>query len=170
MQCEKCGKAVAVSDGKYLYYQDKLLFTCKECGNKLADEIECYQRICSVVDSKKSQAEQITNSEDAFEEFLSNIEKTLKKVPLAGDMLSDVPVLVSLVKSYVTGQYKEIPYNTIIAIVATLLYVISPLDLIPDIIPVVGFSDDAMAVAFCVKMIHADLEKYKSWRDDFGIN
>ena len=63
------------------------------------------------------------------------------------------------------GEYKEIPYNSIVAVVATLLYVVAPIDIIPDIIPIVGFTDDAMAVAFCMKMIHDDLEKYKTWRD-----
>ena len=82
-----------------------------------------------------------------------------------GNLLSDIPLLVSLVKSYVDGEYKDIPYNSIIAVIATLLYVISPIDIIPDFIPVVGFTDDAMAVAFCMKMIHDDLEKYKTWRD-----
>ena len=80
-------------------------------------------------------------------------------------MLSDIPLLVSLVKSYIGGEYKEIPYNSIIAVVAVLLYVISPIDIVPDAIPVVGFADDAAAVAFCVKMIHDDLVKYKAWRD-----
>ena len=119
--------------------------------------------------SKKTQAEYITNNEDAFAKFLKNIETTLKKIPSVGNLLSDIPLLVSLVKSYVEGEYKEIPYNSIVAVVATLLYVISPIDIIPDIIPVVGFTDDAMAVAFCMKMIHGDLEKYTAWRDQKDV-
>ena len=118
---------------------------------------------------KKTQAEYITNNEDAFAKFLKSIEATLKKIPSVGSLLSDVPLLVSLVKSYLDGEYKEIPYNSIVAVVATLLYVISPIDIIPDIIPVVGFTDDAMAVAFCIKMIHDDLEKYKTWLDQRDV-
>ena len=165
MTCERCGKGVSASAGEYILYQDKMMFTCKACAKKLDDEIKCARKICSAVDSKKAQAEYITNNEDAFEKFLKTIEETLKKIPGIGNMLSDIPLLVSLVKSYVAGEYKEIPYNSIVAVVATLIYVISPLDIIPDVIPVVGFTDDAMAVAFCMKMIHDDLEKYKTWRD-----
>ena len=165
MLCEKCGKAVTAAEGEYIYYQNRMLFACKACADKLNDEMKCARKVCAAVDGKKTQAEYITNNKDAFDKFLENIEETLKKIPNVGNLLSDIPLLISLVKSYITGQYKEVPYNTIIAIVATLLYVISPIDIIPDVIPVIGFADDAMAVAFCMKMLHEDLEKYKSWRD-----
>ena len=165
MLCEKCGKGIDIKEGEYVYYQDRMMFTCKDCAKKINDEIKCAQKICAAVDGKKTQAEYITNNKIAFDKFLENIGMTLKKIPAVGTLLSDVPLLVSLVKSYVTGEYKEIPYNSIVAVVATLLYVISPIDIIPDVIPAVGFADDAMAVAFCIKMIHDDLENYKRWRD-----
>ena len=165
MTCDRCGKGVSASAGEYVIYQGKMLFICKACAKELEDEIKSAQKLRDAVDSKKEQAEHITSDEDAFDKFLKNIEATLKKIPNVGNLLSDIPLLVSLVKSYVEGEYKEIPYNTIVAVVATLLYVISPIDLIPDFIPGLGFADDAAAVAFCVKTLHDDLEKYKTWRD-----
>ena len=170
MTCDRCGKGVSASAGEYIIYQDRMMFTCKDCARELEDEIKTARKICAAVDSKKAQAEYITNDEDAFAKFLKNIEETLKKIPNVGSLLSDIPLLVSLVKSYIDGEYKEIPYNSIVAVVATLLYVISPIDIIPDIIPVVGFADDAVAVAFCMKMIHDDLEKYKAWRDQRDVD
>lgn len=165
MICEKCGKAVRVTEGEYLYYQGIMMFACNACAKKLNDQMKRDQKICAAVDGKKTQAEFITNNRDAFDSFLANIETALKRIPAVGNLLSDIPLLISLVKSYVNGEYKEIPYNSIIAVIATLLYVISPIDIIPDVIPGVGFMDDAAAVAFCIKMIHEDLEKYKAWRD-----
>ena len=165
MLCENCGKSVSVAEGEYIYYKDRMMFACKACADKLDDEMKCARKVCAAVDGKKKQAEYITNNKDAFDHFLKNIELTMKKIPGVGSLLSDIPLLVSMVKSYVAGEYKEIPYNTIIAVVATLLYVIAPIDIIPDVIPAVGFADDAMAVAFCIKMIHDDLENYKKWRE-----
>ncbi len=165
MICEKCKKGIQATEGEYLYYQGRMMFACKACAKNLDDEMKRAQKICAAVDGKKTQAEFITNNRKAFDSFLENIEATLKKIPAVGSLLSDIPLLVSLVKSYIGGEYKEIPYNSIVAVIATLLYVISPFDIIPDVIPVVGFSDDAAAVAFCIKMIHDDLEKYKTWRD-----
>ncbi|MBQ3424931.1 MAG: DUF1232 domain-containing protein [Clostridia bacterium] len=165
MTCEKCGKGVPIAAGGYIYARDRMLFVCKDCAKTLDDEAEKARKICRAVDENKTEAERITNDRDAFDRFLDRIGETLKKIPRVGNLLCDIPLLVSLVKSYVEGAYKEIPYNSIIAVVATLLYVISPIDLIPDAIPVIGFADDAAAVAFCVKMIHDDLEKYRQWRD-----
>lgn len=165
MICEKCRKEIAADAGAFIYYQGKMLFACKACENKINDEIRCGNKVSAAVDGKKVQAVYITENKDAFDDFLKNIEKTLKKVPAIGNLLADIPLLVSLVKSYITGEYKEIPYNSIVAIIATLLYVISPVDIIPDVIPGVGFTDDAMAVAFCVKMLHDDLRNFKAWRD-----
>ncbi len=168
--CEKCGKTVSAAEGEYVYYQDRMMFACKSCAKKINDEIKCAQKVCAAVDGKRTQAEFVTKDKGAFDKFLVDIEATLKKVPGVGNLLSDVPLLVSLVKSYINGEYKEIPYNSIVAVIATLLYVISPIDIIPDVIPVIGFADDAMAVAFCIKMIHDDLEKYKAWRDKSNVN
>ena len=47
-----------------------------------------------------------------------------------------------------TGKYKKVPVGTIAAIVGTLLYVLSPIDFIPDFMPVVGYLDDAAMLAF----------------------
>ena len=81
-----------------------------------------------------------------------------------GRYIEDVKLLFSIVKDYVNGSYREIPWYSIAAIVAALLYVLSPIDLIPDIIPVVGFIDDAFVVAACLSMVESDLHIYKDWK------
>lgn len=47
-----------------------------------------------------------------------------------------------------TSKYKKVPIGTIAAIVGTLLYVLSPIDFIPDFMPVVGYLDDVAMLAF----------------------
>ena len=170
MICEKCGKSVFASEGEYLFYHDRMLFACKTCAKRLNDEMKVARQICAAIDGKKTQAERIANNKEAFDKLLKNIEATLKKIPAIGNLLSDIPLLVSLVKSYIIGDYKEVPYNSIVAAIATLLYVVTPIDIIPDAIPGIGYTDDAMAVAFCIKMIHDDLEKFKAWRSHMNMD
>lgn len=74
----------------------------------------------------------------------------------------DIKLLYSMISDVVRGRYK-LPYRTIAAIAFTLLYFVNPFDLIPDIIPVVGYIDDAFVVSLCVKFIGTDLEKYRKW-------
>lgn len=79
--------------------------------------------------------------------------------PLAR-FVTDAKIMFSIVRDYANGSYRRIPFWTIAAIVAALLYVLSPVDLIPDFIPVVGYVDDALVVAACLAMVEQDLRTY----------
>jgi uncharacterized membrane protein YkvA (DUF1232 family) len=45
-----------------------------------------------------------------------------------------------------------------------LLYVLTPLDLIPDFIPLAGFVDDAAVFAFVLTFAQGDLVRYREWK------
>lgn len=81
-----------------------------------------------------------------------------------GKFIGDLKILFSLVNDYRKGDYREIPWTSIAAIVGALLYVFSPIDLIPDFIPVFGLLDDAAVVALCLKAIDGDLQRYAEWK------
>lgn len=76
----------------------------------------------------------------------------------------DVKTFFSMVKDYVGGSYREVPFGTIAAIVAALAYVLSPIDAIPDFIPVVGYFDDAAVLALCLRLVNGDVEEYRRWK------
>ncbi|MBD2722746.1 MULTISPECIES: YkvA family protein [Hymenobacter] len=71
--------------------------------------------------------------------------------------------LVRLVRSYISGEYREISTSTIISGLAVLLYVLSPIDLVPDFIPVVGFLDDLSLVSWFVGKFQVEITKYREW-------
>lgn len=118
------------------------------------------------LEKRYGEAEKILNDEDKLERFLQRLEQKLKVIPLVGDKLSKVPILVSLLNSYAKKEYTDIPIGTIIAIVGALIYVVSPVDLIPDSIPILGYSDDALVVAVCWKLVESDVEEYVKWREE----
>ncbi|MBT7075316.1 MAG: DUF1232 domain-containing protein [Anaerolineae bacterium] len=72
---------------------------------------------------------------------------------------------ISTLKDYRNGDYNEMPWSTIASITAALLYVINPVDVIPDFIPVVGLVDDVFVITICLKMIATDIEKYKRFKE-----
>ena len=90
-------------------------------------------------------------------------EKISSNGPLK-EYVNAVKALFSLIRAYWLGEYREIPWYTIAAIVAALLYVLSPIDLIPDFIPVIGFIDDAFVIAACLKMVKQDLIDFEVWQ------
>jgi len=79
----------------------------------------------------------------------------------------NIKLLFSIIKDYSNGSYREIPWTSIAAIIGSLIYIFSPIDLVPDIIPVLGLVDDAAVLALCLKGIANDLEKYEKWKSQF---
>ena len=99
---------------------------------------------------------------DAVLEHEDNIkEKSLKGA--LKKFAGEIQLLVEIVKAYAKGEYKEIPVTTIAMTVLSLVYVSSPIDIIPDFIPVVGLVDDAGIIAACVAAVGVDVEKFKEW-------
>ena len=111
-------------------------------------------------------AEDILEDQDKMEEFLRKIEVKLNEIPVAGKSLSKIPLLVSLLKSYWKKDYKDIPVKSIVAVISALLYWLLPADVIPDMIPGIGYVDDASVIAFCLKLINDDLKDYEKWRKE----
>ena len=105
---------------------------------------------------------------DKLEEFLQKLEQKLKVIPLVGDKLSNVPAMASLLRSYAKKEYTNIPVKSIVAITSALIYLVSPIDLIPDHIPVIGYIDDATVIDICWNMVADDVAAYNEWRASTG--
>jgi len=78
---------------------------------------------------------------------------------------SKLLLLFAVSKDYVNGDYTEIPKRSIIAIVGGLVYFLSPIDVVPDFVPVLGFIDDIFVLNLVYKQVLKDLEKYKIWKE-----
>lgn len=105
-------------------------------------------------------------SKDDVHKVLDNEDSILKKMGNKSMMafLEDVKTFFSMLKDFFTRKYTDVPVGTIMAIAGSLLYVLSPIDLIPDFLPVIGMVDDAAIIALCLKFVQADLEKYKQFK------
>lgn len=125
-------------------------------------------------DKLKKQAEEHINatSENIRDEDIErvineeeNINKKLKDNSHLERFFTDIQLFLGLVRDYYKGDYRQVPYKTIAAIVAGLLYIANPIDIIPDFIPLIGYIDDAVVIGFCLKLVESDLEKYRAWKD-----
>ena len=82
-----------------------------------------------------------------------------------GKTAEDFNLLWGLLCDYKSGVYKEVPWKLIAAIVFAISYLLLPLDVIPDIIPVVGFADDLTVFGFVLAGFAAELDSYKNWKE-----
>jgi uncharacterized membrane protein YkvA (DUF1232 family) len=68
-----------------------------------------------------------------------------------------------MAKDWITGKYKEIPTSSIIAILGGIIYFLSPIDIIPDFIPIIGYLDDIFVLNLVIDQVRKDIDKYKEW-------
>lgn len=75
-----------------------------------------------------------------------------------------LPLLLEMVKAYRSRKYRGISVKKMLFIISALVYFLVPFDSIPDIIPVVGLVDDAAVIAFAIRMINEELDRFIEWK------
>lgn len=77
-------------------------------------------------------------------------------------LLNHYIVLFSqMIKAYVQGTYRKLPAIALAKIAAVLIYFISPFDFIPDVLPIIGFTDDLALVLWVGKSIRNELDEFE---------
>ena len=104
--------------------------------------------------------DKVCKNEDGLKKSISN--KWLKS------FAEEISCLIDMVKAVARRDYTEISKVSLATIVFTLIYVFSPLDLIPDFVLGVGFLDDAGMVTLCLKAVHDAVMAYKEWAEKTG--
>ena len=82
---------------------------------------------------------------------------------LAHEAWTTLQSLFRLIRTSASGEYTGVPATTVVAAVAVLIYFLSPIDLIPDFIPVLGMLDDMALVAWFSSSVKHELDKFHEW-------
>lgn len=88
--------------------------------------------------------------------------KSIPKAPFA-QLWSYLQAMLRLIRAYYRGEYRHVRFANLVLIIGAIIYVLDPLDLIPDWIPGLGFLDDATILAFAVQKTRETLDDFKNW-------
>ncbi len=114
-----------------------------------------------------SKAKELLKDHDQLIKVISGVSNKIAKSKLdlssAGRKLK---VMVRMVRAYANGQYRTVPWKTIIVLTAVLIYFFMPLDLIPDFIPVTGYVDDFSLIFWAFNHLQDDINTYLWWEND----
>jgi len=126
-----------------------------------------------ILDSKYFK-EALQKAEDIIQKdqlgLLNLIKRALQKVTETAvnsnltvvKLLNHYIVLFSqLMKAYIQGTYRKLPAIALAKIAAVLIYFISPFDFIPDVLPIIGFTDDLALVLWVGKSIKKELDEFE---------
>ena len=78
-------------------------------------------------------------------------------------MWAYLQAMIRLIRAYANGTYREIPVASLLMILVAVIYFVSPIDFIPDFIPVAGFVDDALVISLALNQVKADLDAFMDW-------
>ncbi|WP_221568847.1 YkvA family protein [Alkalihalobacillus sp. TS-13] len=77
--------------------------------------------------------------------------------------LDKIQALIRLADQYRLGNYREISKKSMVLVVAGLLYFLSPIDAIPDIIAGLGLVDDIAIISYVWKTVNEEIDQFLNW-------
>lgn len=124
-----------------------------------------FKCITKILHKLRPRAKEIAQSEQKRQTlFAKALQKMprLKKGGVISDTIDNLKWLIKMLKSYFSGDYKEINFESVIIIMASIIYFVNPLDFLPDFLPG-GLIDDAAILSFVIKTVSSDIQHYKQW-------
>lgn len=93
---------------------------------------------------------------------MSDMDENKKRV---NGFLERIRTMLRMLRAYISGEYRQIPWKSLLMIIGSLIYFMMPLDLIPDFIPVTGFADDISIIFLVFNAINEDIEAFLEYEE-----
>jgi len=118
----------------------------------------------------KEKATGIIGDNDKMNDLVSASKDKLGNINFEDSKVSrmavNLRIMARLIKAYSKGSYQDLPWRSLAAIIAGLVYFLMPLDLIPDFIPFTGFLDDFTVIMLISGAFRQDIEEFLLWEGD----
>lgn len=120
-------------------------------------------------DKAKEKASSVLNNNDRLKQLFANSTEKLGTVNLenfkGSKFVDRIRVFIRMVKAYKRGEYRDIKLQNILLIVAALVYFVTPLDFIPDFIPITGLVDDFTVLVWVYNKTQQEIDKFIEWEN-----
>ena len=103
------------------------------------------------------------NKEETFRIARVALEKSGRLNAVLAGAIGDLLTLVRLVMAWAAGEYRAVPWRSILMALGALAYFVDPFDAMPDALPLVGYLDDASVIAFVAAALKLDIERFLRW-------
>jgi uncharacterized membrane protein YkvA (DUF1232 family) len=100
---------------------------------------------------------------DIVNQAFAKVMDVAKSSTQLDQLVKKVLLFIKMLKSYLSGEYTAIPLRTIVTLTAGLVYFINPFDIIPDVIPGLGFVDDLAILMWIAGNLGKDIGDYEEF-------
>ncbi|MBQ1505566.1 MAG: DUF1232 domain-containing protein [Erysipelotrichales bacterium] len=125
-----------------------------------------FDKVREVLEKGADQAMDFLKDNETVNNLLDKAQAKIKETPVLDSLVSDIPVMASMIKSYVTKEYSAISPKVVGLMASAFLYLLRKKDLISDSVPVIGLLDDVAVFALAVKLCGPELNAYREWKED----
>ena len=105
----------------------------------------------------------LNNKHRFFDVFTRSMSKA-EGIGEFDEIKSDLGTVFGLVGDYLHGNYKKVSKTSLLLIIGSLLYLLNPMDIVPDFLIGIGFLDDLAVFTYMIKKIRQELDKYRNWK------
>jgi uncharacterized membrane protein YkvA (DUF1232 family) len=89
------------------------------------------------------------------------VKATLQEIPTKMQRVTNqVRLVLELIDDFAEGTYRNVPWHSMAIAAGAILYSVSPADIVPDTLPLVGNLDDLFVVGIALRLIQKDLRTY----------
>ncbi len=96
-------------------------------------------------------------------QVLSKVNRGTSLAGLSAIIIKQIKLLAALVMHTTTGRYQGMSGGSLVIVIAVLLYFLAPIDLIPDILPGVGYLDDITLIGWLFNTLSKELDIFDVW-------
>ncbi len=90
----------------------------------------------------------------------------LSYLRIIGKYFKEASLVCNMINDYICKRYTAVPTATVITLLAAVLYFVSPIDIIPDFLPLIGHLDDMLVFSFVQEAMKVDIKKYEKWKKE----
>ena len=109
-------------------------------------------------------ANDILREDRKLKELIDEVQDKLEDEAMFDDIIDDLYLSIDLLNDWRLGRYTNVSKESIILIVACLIYIINPMDIVPDMLKKLGFVGDLAAFLYMLKVIKDELDLYRQSR------
>lgn len=118
------------------------------------------------IDQLIKKAEHISNNNRVVSKIIDTaFEKVGQTSGRFFDMQNQSMAILRLLKAWYAREYTGLSAKSLASLLASAIYIANPIDIFPDVIPVIGRLDDKLVLGFFIKKLNNEIQKFMAWEE-----